>query len=149
MDHIDPVSIKGFQPPVSAEMAQEVKKKLKSTELESDEKAVTESRDTFIPSETMKQLPEKKKEAFLEEAKSEIAKLNPDSESFVDDATQKLVNSALKNEYGKRAFKKKEYAMMEKALTRTILRDPRYRGIIEDFLGKMLESEEQSHNSEA
>lgn len=140
MGHIDPMHMQGFQPPVTGEVAAEVKKKLKETELESDEKAA-EGKDVFVPSELTKSLPEKKKEAFMEEAKAEIAKLDPDSETFVDDATQKLVNSALKNEYGKRMIQKKEYRQMEAVLTKHILRDPRYRDIIEDFLGKILESE--------
>ncbi|MCD4783260.1 MAG: hypothetical protein K8T10_05430 [Candidatus Eremiobacteraeota bacterium] len=142
MGHIDPMNVQGFQPPVTAEVAAEAKKKLKETELESDEKAV-EGGDVFVPSELTKSLPEKKKEAFMEEAKAEIAKLDPESETFVDDATQKLVNSALKNEYGKRMIRKKEYNQMKAVLTKHILRDPRYRSIIEDFLGKILESEWQ------
>lgn len=142
MDPIDPGMIRNFQPPVTSEIAAEVKKKSKETEMDSD-KEVTDSSDVFVPSDTMKNLPQKKKEAFMAEAKAEIAKLDPDSETFVDDATQKLVNSALKNEYGKKFTKKKEYQQMEAVLTNTILRDPRYRAIIEEFLGTMLESEEQ------
>ena len=143
MDPVDPVKIRSFQPPVTGEIASEVKKKLKDSELESDDKAVRDAADAFIPSDTMKSLPDKKKEAFMAEAKAEIAKLDPDSETFVDDAAEKLVNSALKNEYGKKLINKKEYRQMEAVLKRKILRDPCYRGIIEDFLGKLLESEER------
>ena len=141
MDHIDPTGIRNFQPPaIAGEVYAEAKKKSKETEMDTD-RELKESEDAFVPSETMKNLPQKKKEAFMAEAKAEIAKLDPDSESFVDDATQKLVNSALKNEYGKKFTKKKEYKQMEAVLTKTIMRDPRYRAIIEEFLGTMLESE--------
>lgn len=142
MDPIDPMQIRGFQPPVTSEVAAEVKKKSKETEMDADND-VQEASDVFTPSEATAALPQKKKEAFIEEAKAEIAKLDPDSDRFVDQATQKLVNSALKNEYGKKFVKKAEYQVMEEALTMRILRDPRYRKIIEEFLGKLLESEER------
>ncbi|MCE1248220.1 MAG: hypothetical protein LWY06_16390 [Firmicutes bacterium] len=140
MDHLDPLSMRGFQPPVTAELAAEVKKKSKSTEMDKDNE-LDESGDIFTLSEDTQSLPDKKKAAFLDEAKSEISKLDSESENFVDQATQKLVNSALKNEYGKKFTNKKEFKVMEEALTQQILRDPRYRTIIEGFLGKMQESE--------
>lgn len=150
MDHIDPVQIRGFQTPMTSEVAAESKKKLKESKMDTYEEAIESSHeDAFIPSEASQSLPERKKEAFLEDAKSEIAKLDPYSESFVDDAAGKLVNSALKKEYGDKIEKKPGYRQMEKVLKQRILMDPRYRPIIEDFLGRLLESEETQHNSEA
>lgn len=143
MDHIDPSHVKGFQPPISAEVAAEAKKKLKESGMETDEKAIEQPEDAFIPSESAQKLPQKKKEAFLADAKKEISNLDPDSESFVDDATEKLVNSALKREYGHKLIKNPGFKQMETVLKRKLLMDPRYRPIIEDFLGKLLESEEQ------
>lgn len=140
MDHIDPLAMRGFQPPVTAELAAEVKKKTKETEMDQD-KELDESGDIFTLSEDSESMPGKKKSAFFEEAKSEISKLDSESENFVDQATQKLVNSALKNEYGKKFTNKKEFKVMEEALTQQIMHDPRYRRIIEEFLGKMQESE--------
>lgn len=143
MGHIDPMHIKGFQPPVSAEVAAEAKKKLKETSEEDDVLENLEEGDVVEFSETTKQMPEKKKEAFMADAKEEIANLDKDSETFVDDATQKLVNSALKREFGTGLVKNPGYKQMEEVLKRRILCDPRYRRIIESFLGKLLESEEQ------
>lgn len=142
MDHIDPMHIRGFQPPVTAEVAAAAKKILKETD-EENETESTEDADLVLFSENTLNLPEKKKEAFMADAKSEIAGLDPDSETFVDDATEKLINSALTREYGPNIAKKPEYRQMESVLRKRILMDPRYRPIIEDFLGKLLESEEQ------
>lgn len=142
MDHIDPMHIRGFQPPMTAEIAAATKKLLKETDEEKETEAAEDADSVFF-SESTVNLPEKKKEAFMADAKSEISKLDPDSETFVDDAAEKLVNSALTREYGPNITKKPEYRQMEAVLKKKILMDPRYRPIIEDFLGKLLESEEQ------
>ncbi len=142
MDPIDPMQIQSFQPPVTSEIAAETKKKLKEGGTEPEEALSETFTDTFIPSEATQQLPEKKKEAFLADAKREIANLDPNSETFVDDATEKLVNSALKREYGSKLLKNVGYKQMESVIKRKLLMDPRYRPIIEEFLGKLLESEE-------
>lgn len=143
MDPIDPLKMRGFQPPVTAEIAAEAKKKLKETD-EEDETAATETEgDTVLFSDATTQLPEKKKEAFVEEAKTEISNLDRDSETFMEKATEKLVDNALTKEYGPEFLRKPEYRQMGAVLKRRLLMDPRYRPIIEDFLGKLLESEEQ------
>jgi hypothetical protein len=142
MDHIDPSRIRGcFQPPMTAEIASEAKKKFKQAKMDSFEEKV-EANDIFSFSEESKQIPEKKKEAFMADAKKEIANLDPNSESFVDDATEKLVNSALKWEFGEKILKDPGFKEMENVIKKKLMRDPRYRPIIEDFLGKMLDSEE-------
>lgn len=141
MDHIDPASIRGFQPPITSEVASETKKKLKESRTDKYEEAIEQGGEAFVPSEQFQSIPEKKKEAFMADAKKEIADLDPDSETFVDDATEKLVNSALKREYGEKMLNNKGYKQMEQILKRKLLMDPRYRPIIEDFLGKLLESE--------
>jgi len=143
MDHLDPIKIPGFQPPITSEVASEAKKKLKETGMDTYEESIESPEDAYIPSEATQSLPQKKKEAFLNEVKLEIAKLNPDSDSFMDEATQKLINSALSNEFGLAMLSDPGYRQMEDVIRRKLLMDPRYRPIIEEFLGKLLESEEQ------
>jgi hypothetical protein len=72
-----------------------------------------EEGDSVLFSETTQQIPEKKREAFLEDAQKEIGDMDPDSESFVGDATEKLINSALKWEFGEKLQSKPEYKQME------------------------------------
>lgn len=142
MDHIDPMSIKGFQPPMTAEVASEFKKKVKESKMDTFEESLeSEDLDLVSFSETKEKLPEKKKEAFLADAKSEIKNLDPDSETFMDEATSKLVNSALKWEFGSKMMSNPGYKQMEQVIKKKLSMDPRYRPIIEDFLGKLLESE--------
>jgi hypothetical protein len=144
MDHIDPSMIRGFVPPMTAEVTAEIKKKLKETkEEDKDEGDVDEAGDLVLFSESTLGLPEKKKEAFMADAKSEISELDRNSETFVDDATEKLVNSALKREYGPALLDNPGYKQMQAILKRRLVMDPRYRPIIEEFLGTLLESEEQ------
>jgi hypothetical protein len=140
MDHIDPTSIKGFQPPMTAEIASEFKKKIKESKMDTFEESI-ESEDVVSFSEATEKLPEKKKEAFLADAKSEIKNLDPDSETFMDEATEKLVNSALKWEFGSKLMNNPGYKQMEQVIRKKLSMDSRYRPIIEDFLGKLLESE--------
>jgi hypothetical protein len=141
MDQVDPSRIPGFQPPITSEVAAEAKKKLKESKMDKYEEEIEEG-DSVLFSETTQQIPEKKREAFMEDAKKEISDLDPNSESFVEDATEKLVNSALKWEFGDKLLGKPEYKQMEAVIKKKIMRDEKYRPIIEDFLGMLLESEQ-------
>jgi hypothetical protein len=141
MDQLDPSRIPGFQPPVTSEVAAEAKKKLKESKMDVYEEEIEEG-DSVLFSETTQQIPEKKREAFMADAKKEIADMDPDSETFVEDATEKLINSALKWEFGDKLFGKPGYKQMEAVIKRKILRDTNYRPIIEDFLGMLVEPEE-------
>lgn len=143
MDHLDPMRAQNFQQPITSEIMAETKKKLKESHMETDEEEAIEGADLVVFSETTQQIPEKKKEAFLSEAKEDIAQLDSESETFVEDATEKLIDSALKKEYGRKLIKNPGYKQMEAVIKRKILMDPEFRPIIEDFLGKLLESEEQ------
>ncbi len=142
MGHIDPMHVGGFHPPMSAEIAAETKKKLKETRQEEEPSEASQG-DSVLFSEQTQKLPEKKKEAFMADAKREIGSLDVNSENFMEEAAERLVDSALTREYGSKIKNKPEYRQMNNVIKRQILMDPRYRPIIEEFLGKLLESEDQ------
>ncbi|MFP4497695.1 MAG: hypothetical protein ACLFQV_05740 [Vulcanimicrobiota bacterium] len=141
MGQIDPTNIQGFQVPFNAEVGSEVKKKLKETKMDTYEESMEEAGDAFVMSDAAKNIPEQKKEAFMADAKADISDLDPESESFIDQATERLVGNALKKEYGNKFASNPGYEQMENTLKNKLLKDPRYRNIIEDFLGKLLDSE--------
>ncbi|MCL5774398.1 MAG: hypothetical protein M1536_08520, partial [Firmicutes bacterium] len=87
------------------------------------------------PSPEMEALIGKDKyESFFEMAKTHILKMDRNSESFLPQAAQKIVSTALEQEYGEKVTKDPGYPQMEKTLTKKILDDPRYREMVEEFL---------------
>lgn len=135
MDPLKPVKPPGASgpQPVTEEWFIQQKKLLKAAKME--QPTGIEAHDIFTPSPEMEALIGKDKyESFFEMAKTHILKMDRNSESFLPQATQKIVSTALEQEYGEKVTKDPGYPQMEKTLTKKILDDPRYREMVEEFL---------------
>lgn len=130
----------GGPPPLSEEWFHQQKKLLKQSGIEKSS-AAHAAHDVYTPSAQAQQLPSTPQEKFLASARSDIMGLDPNSESFLPDATSKLVDSALEQEFGQEIARKPGYPQMQAKITRTILDNPNYREMMEEFLEILLESE--------
>lgn len=126
--------IPGANIPLTEEWFKAQKKLMK----EGGIKEATESSDVFTPSEAAQKLPSTEDERFLANVKPEILSLDPDSETFLDEATEKLVGSVIEQEYGEHMSRNPAYPQMQEKITRTILENPQYREMVADFLDIML-----------
>ena len=136
---MDPLRPAG-PPPLSEEWFHQQKKLLKQSGVEKSS-AAQAAHDVYTPSAQAQELPATPQEKFLASARSEILKMDPGSENFVPDATSRLVDSALEQEFGEEIAQKPGYPQMQARITRTILGDPRYREMMEEFLSVLLDSE--------
>lgn len=98
----------------------------------------TERADLYTPSEAAQKLPSSKEEKFLASVKPDILSMDPESETFVPDATEKLVGSVIEQEYGEHVLRNPGFPQMQEKIARTILEDDRYREIVTDFLDVLL-----------
>ncbi|MDQ7822980.1 MAG: hypothetical protein RDV48_09325 [Candidatus Eremiobacteraeota bacterium] len=147
MDPIDPASLQakpGGMAPLTEEFYLQQKKQLKQAKMETT--APMDAHDVFsLSPEAATQLPKDKFESFLETAKNNILKMDPNSKNFLPDATSRLVSSALEQEFGEGIIQNPGYPQMKAKLTKRILSDPKYRDIMEEFL-TLLNLSEQSSN---
>ncbi|MGV8124017.1 MAG: hypothetical protein AB2L14_30065 [Candidatus Xenobiia bacterium LiM19] len=136
----------GGLPPLSEEWFLQQKKKLKEAKMEQTS-APVESRDvSSLSPEAAGQLPQDKYESFLETAKNNILKMDKDSESFLPEATSRLVSSALEQEFGQDVIENPGFPQMKSTITKRILNDPKYKEIVAEFL-ELLSLSEQSSNT--
>lgn len=135
---LDPLRPVG-PPPLSEEWFHQQKKLLRQSGVEKTS-ASEAAHDVYTPSPQARQLPTTPQEKFLASARSEILKMDPAGQSFVPDATSRLVDSALEQEFGQEIARKPGYPQMQAKITRTILGDPRYREMMEEFLHILLDS---------
>ena len=138
-ESLDPLR-PGGPPPLSEEWFHQQKKLLKQSGVEKTS-AAHASHDVYTPSPQAQQLPATPQEKFLASARSEILKMDAGSENFVPEATARLVDSALGQEFGDEIARKPGYPQMQARITRAILEDPRYREMMEDFLQVLVETE--------
>lgn len=142
--------LKPGQVPLSAEWFEVQKNKMKK-EVGADKNSASEkAHDVYTPSVAAQKLPGTKQENFLESVKPEILKLDPEDEDFVDNATGKLIDGVLVQEYGEHFKRKPAYSQMKRKLTKTILNDPDHREAVEDFLSVLMLTErpERGHEEE-
>ncbi len=144
---MDPLRPAG-PPPLSEEWFHQQKKLLKQSGIEKTS-AAEAAHDVYTPSPQAQELPTTPQEKFLASARSEILKMDPGAESFVPDATSRLVDSALEQEFGEEIASKPGYPQMQARITRTILGDTRYREMMEEFLQILLGSERPAPEEEA
>ncbi len=130
------------QIPLTAEWFERQKKLLKQAGME--EATSIERADTYTPSEAAKKLPSTPSEKFLHNVKASILAMDPNSETFLPEATEKLVGGVLEQEYGEHVLRDPGYPQMQEKITRTLLEDERYREIITDFLEVLLMSQGQA-----
>lgn len=144
IEGFDPAKLAGLMP-MTEEMAISHKKLRKQSKTDSlaAEEEVTDT--SFLSQEASEELPKNKFEGFLKTAKSDIMKLDGNSEKFLQEATARLVSSALEREFGQEITRDSGYPQMKESLTRRIAANPKYREIVENFLTTLqLSIEEES-----
>jgi hypothetical protein len=137
----------GGPPPLSEEWFIQQKKLLKQAGMDKTS-AAEAAHDTYTPSPEAAKLPATRQEKFLASAKAEILKMDYSSEEFVPDATRRLVDTALEQEFGQEIISKPGYAQMQHKITRTILEDERYREMMEEFLSLLVLSAQPREDRE-
>lgn len=136
MEPVEPVNFKpsaSSAQPLTEEWYLQQKKLLRQAGMEPPTPA--EARDVYTPSlEARPHLPKDKFEAFLQVAKNHILKMDRNSETFLPDATSKIVSTALEQEFGEKVAQDPGFPQMKATITRRILNDARYREMVEKFL---------------
>lgn len=127
--------VPGANIPLTEEWFKAQKKALKQAGMT---EAAEGSSDVYTPSAAAQKLPSTKDEKFLASVKPEIMALDPDSETFLPEATEKLVGSVIEQEYGEHASRDPGYPQMQEKIARTILENPEYREMVADFLDILL-----------
>lgn len=130
-----PGPIPGGNIPLSEEWFKATKKLLKEGGVK---ESPEDSSDVYTPSAAAQQLPSTKGEKMLASVKAELMELDPESETFLPDATEKLIGSVIEQEYGEHMSRSEGFPQMQEKLTRTILENPHYREQVTDLLEIML-----------
>lgn len=134
MDPIDPLKAASLHGLANAdEVKFQAKKKINEARMETADPAADTSDVSQLTPEAAK-LAKPPLEAFLESAKGEILTMDRNSETYLDDATQKLVSTAFEKKYGEKFTQDPGYPQMEAKLKSIILNDPESRGMIEDLI---------------
>lgn len=97
-----------------------------------------------------------KKEAFkatksgkmLKSMKAKLGELDTDSEDFLEEATERVVDSVLDEEYGENLKEKPGYSSMQEKIAQTILENDASRQAIEEFIELLLAVEEDENSEE-
>lgn len=135
MDPIDPMKAMPMQAlSMSDEIKFQIKQKIRASGMETTDESAP-SADVSDLSPEAARLSKPQFEAFLEVAKEELIGLDRNSETFLDDATQKLVYSAFERKFGEKFTQDPGYPQMEQKVKSMILNNPESRGMIEDMLG--------------
>lgn len=146
MDPIDPLKSMPLQGlPVTDEVRFQVNKKVREARMESTDSERAASDVSEFSAEAAR-LSKPQFEAFLESARDEIMNMDRNSETFLDDATQKLVSTAFEKKFGGKFTQDPGYPQMEARLKRVILNDPETRGMIEDLIA-LMDVDAQQHAS--
>ncbi len=132
---IPPNSTPGSQVPLTQEWFNAQKKLLKQGELSDD---IETRSDSYIPSDQAKGLVKTKEQAFLQEMADNIDDLDPDSENFFPEATDRMIDSVIEKEFGGELKKNPEYIVMKDKISQTIMDNPSYRDSVVDFLELLL-----------
>ena len=93
-------------------------------------------------SDAAKGLAVTKDEKMLQAMKAELAGLDPESETFMEEATGKLIDSVIDQEYGESFKKKPGYENLQDKLMSTILSNEASREAVADFFELLLLAEE-------
>lgn len=128
--------------PFSTEWLQAKKKQLKKAGLA--DATDTEAQDVSTLSKHAQKLAkaESKDQKMLTQMRAELANLDTESETFLQDATEKLIDSVIEQEYGESFKEKPGYGNLQGKLTRTVLENPSSREALTDFFELLLMIEE-------
>ena len=128
--------------PFSAEWLRNQAKLAKKSATGQADDAGETSESTSL-SEAAKKLAITKNEKMLQTMKAELAKLNPESETFMEEATEKLIDSVIDQEYGEAFKEKKGYESLQEKLLGTILTNESTREAVADFYELLLMVQEE------
>ncbi len=124
--------------PLTTEWLQAQKKALKEQgKTEATEKAA----DLSTLSSDAQKLSSTKDERMLKTMRAELAQLDTQSETFLQEATEKLIDSVIDQEYGEHFKKKPGYAGLQEKLTQTVLDNPTSRDALTEFFELLLMTE--------
>lgn len=128
--------------PFSTEWLQAKKKQLKKAGMA--DATDTEAHDVSTLSKDAQALAksEAKDQKMLTKMRAEMAGLDTESDTFLQDATEKLLDSVIEQEYGESFKKKPGYGNMQDKITQTILENPASREALTDFFELLLMIEE-------
>jgi hypothetical protein len=125
--------------PLTTEWLQAQKKALKEAgKTEATEKAA----DLSTLSSDAQKLSSTKDERMLKTMRAELATLDTQSETFLQEATEKLIDSVIDQEYGEHFKGKPGYANLQDKLTQTVLDNPTSREALSEFFELLLATEE-------
>lgn len=134
--------------PLSTEWLQAKKKQLKKAGL--TEATDTESTDVSTLSSHAQKLSkaEAKDQKMLTQMRAQLAQLDTNSETFLQEATERLIDSVIDQEYGESFKDKPGYGNMQDKITQTVLDNPTSREAIEDFIELLLLVEDDPEDEE-
>jgi hypothetical protein len=131
----------GGNVPFSAEWLRNQAKLAKKSQTGSADESGSLKESTNL-SEAAQRLAITKDEKMLQAMKAELAKLDPESETFMEEATEKLIDSVIDQEYGESFKKKSGYSNLQDKLLGTILSNEATREAVADFFELLLMVEE-------
>ena len=100
-----------------------------------------QSKDTSAISEQAQQQAENEKlQEFRNSAIKNLSNLDENSEDFLEQATDKIVESALKKEFGSKMAKNKGFSAMKSNILKQILENDEKREKIETFINDLMPS---------
>lgn len=129
--------------PLTTEWLQAQKKALKE-QGKAEATDLDKAGDVSHLSSDAQKLSSTKDERMLKAMREELAKLDTDSESFLQEATEKLIDSVIDQEYGEHFKKKPGYSNLQEKLTQTVLDNPVSREALSEFFELLLVTEEDA-----
>ena len=98
-----------------------------------------------------------KKQAFkstksgkmLKSMQAKLGELDTDSEDFLEEATEQVIDSVLDEEFGENLKKKPGYSSMQEKIAQTILENDDSRQAIEEFIELLLAVEEEEEHEDS
>jgi len=119
--------------PLTDEVALTLKSKIKQAKMETTDTS-GEAEDVSTLSPEGARLAKPQFEAFLEVAKEHVLNMDRDSETFLPDATQRMVSFAFERKFGEKFLNDPGYRQIEQKVTNFILNDPESRTMVENML---------------
>ena len=126
--------------PLTTEWLQAQKKLLK--ENKQMDATDTQAADQSTLSSDAQKLSSTKDERMLKAMREGLANLDTDSETFLQEATEKLIDSVIDQEYGEHFKKKPGYGNLQEKLTQTVLDNPVSRQALGEFFELLLLTED-------
>ena len=110
---------------------------------------ILNNNDTSAISEQAQQQAENEKmQEFRNSAIKNLSNLDQNSENFLEEATDRIVESALKKEFGSKMSKNKGFSAMKSSILKQILENDEQREKIEIFINDLMPSVKKLIHSE-